>query len=129
MASRTNPKEDPNYVKELSEDLKRDYAGQNNLDLRMGKMYMGRQSMEVNPSKDGVRRIDTGLAAVTVDQDVAVLDGEWKINILARGGQDAERHASDTLEPFAAGALKVMQKTRRGQYPPVLYIYIYVRSF
>ena len=129
MASHTNPKKDPNYVKETGDSLKLDFAGQNNLDLRMSKMYMGHQPMEVNPAKDGVRRIDTGLAAVTVDQDVSVLDGEWKVNILARGGQDAERHASDTLEPFASGALKIMQKRRSVQYPVVLDLDIYGRAF
>src|SRR3990167_1151243 len=128
MGSHTNPKEDPGYVKELATNLKADAAGQNNLDLRMGRMYMGRQPMEANPSREGVRRIDTGLAAVVIDQDVAVLDGEWKINILARGSQDAERHASDTLEPFASGALKIMQK-RSVQYPVVLDIDIYGRAF
>jgi len=129
MGSQTNPKENPDYVRVLATDLRSDYSGQNALDLRMGKMYMGHQPMEVNDSREGVRRIDTGLAAVVIDQDVAVLDGEWKINILARGGQDAERHASDTLEPFAAGALKIMQKRRSVQYPAVLDIDIYGRAF
>src|SRR3990167_8695931 len=129
MGSHTNPKENPDYVRVLATDLRSDYSGQNALDLRMGKMYMGRQPMEVKDSKEGVRRIDTGLAAVVIDQDVAVLDGEWKINILARGGQDAERHASDKLEPFASGALKIMQKRRSVQYPAVLDIDIYGRAF
>src|SRR3990167_2013330 len=129
MGSHTNPKENPDYVRVLATDLRSDYSGQNALDLRMGKMYMGHQPMEVNDSREGVRRIDTGLAAVVIDQDVAVLDGEWKTNILARGGQDAERHASDTLEPFAAGALKIMQKRRSVQSPAVLDIDIYGRAF
>src|SRR3972149_6509789 len=80
-----------------------------------------------NPKEDP--KYVSDLAAVTVDQDVAVLDGDWKITVLARGGQDAERHASDTLEPFAAGALKLMQRRRSVQYPVTLDIDIYGRAF
>jgi hypothetical protein len=119
------------YIADLAESLKSEYGGQDRLNRRARAMYMSRHPMEVNPPKKekGVRRIDLGLAGVTVDQDVSVLNGDWKITVLARGGQDAEKHASDVLEPFAAGALKVMQRTRSIAYPVSLDLDLYGYAF
>jgi len=43
-----------------------------------------------------------------VDQRVAVLTGPLFLRVAARGGQTADRHASDTLEPYMNGAVQCL---------------------
>lgn len=100
------------YIVKFAETQKQAYSPQSMLDTEAKEMYQGTNPIEAKkPDKDdtGIRRVKAGQAGQTVDERVSVLLGDLFLRVTPRGAGPAEEHASDKLEPFLNGALRVMQ--------------------
>lgn len=94
------------------EKLKTDSASQRLLDQEMVESYTQSHVVTVQDTrgqdvqgKDTPRKVTAGQVGTMVDRDVNVLRGRPMAVVMVRGGTDAERHASDTLEPWLNTAI------------------------
>src|SRR3990167_5547149 len=96
-------------IKEYFDRQKKRHGDQSSLNDWMRDMYLQENLIQVKaPDKAGtqVDRVKSGLAGLTVDQDVSVLSGTVRVHIAPRG---AEKPA-ENLEAFIMGALNVMEE-------------------
>lgn len=101
------------YIVEFAEAQKQRYSAQRDEDIKAREMCQGQNPLEVKkPDKDdtGIRRVKAGQAGQAMDERVSVLMGDLFLRVTPRGAGPAETHTSDKLEPFANGAVQVMQE-------------------
>lgn len=103
---------DAEYVKKLRSRLQAERGAQDTLDQRMLELYLQKHVIEsYKPSPNiGVKPVGAGIGPFLVDQKISVLRGPVTLQIIPRGGQGAERIASDKLEPFGNAAMYVTQE-------------------
>lgn len=111
MAHDTEPTGD--YIRRLKERKLAEYSEQSALDRVMLDLHLQKHRVEGkapdSPSTK-LRPVGTGLSGFVAEQKAAVLGQTPFLKLLARGGAQAEQHASDKLEPFLNGCLKALQK-------------------
>jgi len=101
---------DAHSVDELRTRLESRSTNQRAMDDRLLDIYLQKSFLELKGSSTGLpaRPVGTGLGGFMVDQRVAVLTGPLFLRMAARGGQTADRHASDVLEPYMNGGLQCL---------------------
>ena len=120
------------YITKLGRRLGPKFGRQKSMDGKMLDMHVQKNRLEVKPpDKDetDVKAVSAGLAGLMVDQDLAVLGNDLVWRVLPRGGELAEEHVSDKLEPFINGAFKVMQEEIETFAPMKQDLRIYGRAF
>lgn len=127
----TDPRTDAQYVGKLKSTLESRFSGQRALDSKMLDVYLQKHRIEGRePAPEvGLRPVGTGFAGLLVDQDAAVLAGDVSWRVYPRGGAQAERHASDVLEPFVQTAFKVLQSDAEVWMPMIVDSRIYGRAW
>lgn len=102
--------EPPERITALRTRLETRMSAQRTMDSKMLDIYLQKSFLSVKNSETltGPRPVGTGLGGFMVDQRVAVLTGPLFLRVAARGGQIADRHASDTLEPYLNGAFNCL---------------------
>src|SRR3990167_1852451 len=96
-------------IKEYFDRQKKRHGDQSSLNDWMRDMYLQENLIQVKaPDKAGtkVERVKSGLAGLTVDQDVSVLSGTVRVHVTPRG---AEKPA-ENLEAFTLGSFNVMEE-------------------
>ena len=96
-------------IKEYFDRQKKRYGSQGTLNDWMRDLYLQENLIQVKaPDKAGtkVERVKSGLAGLTVDQDVSVLSGTVRVHLTPRG---AEKPA-ENLEAFTGGSFFVMEE-------------------
>lgn len=108
------------YIKKLKTRLETERSAQNALDERMLQLYLQKHVISSHtPSNPNtpVAPVGAGIGPFLVDQKISVLRGQLTLQMIPRGGQGAEKIASDTLEPFAQAALSVTQEYESFEEP------------
>lgn len=102
---------DAKDVMGLHEKLRGRYATQLALDNIMLDLYVQKKFLNVKRSETdlAVQPVGTGLGGFLVDQKATVLSGPLFLRVISRGGQKADRHASDRLEPYLNTALRCLE--------------------
>lgn len=100
------------YIKKFAEAQKTRNHGQHEIEKIMADLYFQRHVMDVQKPKNPhttLKPVGSGEGGFAIDQRVAVLSGPLFLRVAPRGGSEAEKHASDKLEPFLNTALKIME--------------------
>ena len=90
---------DAEKIAKRAKELKDKGGAQRTLDNKEIDQYH-QQHVILAQQKDD-KAIGTGIVGVMVDSRVNIMGSRPRAKIMARGGQEAEKHASDTLEPWA----------------------------
>ncbi len=120
------------YITKLGRRLGPKFGRQKSMDDKMLDLHVQKNRLEVKPpdsDENNVKPVGAGLAGLMVDQDLAVLGNDLVWRVIPRGGEVAEEHVSDTLEPFTNGAFKVMQEEIETFAPMKQDLRIYGRAF
>jgi len=124
---------DARGVTSLKAQFESRYSSQRFLDEKMLALYIQRHSIEGRepPADLPFRPLGTGFVGLMVDQDVAILGGDFSIRVSpsAASGQTGEREASGVLEPFINTSFRTMQKYAEVWRPLVKDSRIYGRAF
>jgi len=106
----TNP--DAEYIKGFAESQGKRNGGQRHIERIMADLYFQKHVLEVQKPKNphnAIRPVGSGEGGFAIDQRAAVLSGNLDLKVHPRGGSQAEKHASDVIEPFLNSAIKVME--------------------
>ena len=90
---------DAEKIAERAQEKKKKGGLQRTLDDKEINQYHQQHVIEAQKKND--KAIGTGIVGVMVDSRVNIMGSRPRAKVMARGGQDAEKHASDTLEPWA----------------------------
>jgi len=90
---------DAEKIAKRADELKKKGAHQRTLDDKEINQYHQQHVIEAQGKND--KAIGTGIVGVMVDSRVNIMGSRPRAKVMARGGQEAEKHASDTLEPWA----------------------------
>ena len=90
---------DAEKVAQRAQEKKKKGGPQRMLDDKEINQYHQQHVIEAQRKND--KAIGTGIVGVMVDSRVNIMGSRPRAKVMARGGQDAEKHASDTLEPWA----------------------------
>ena len=107
MSRRGKPTE--KYIVDLMKQKETEYGGQVS-DLDTPAIEQNLQidlKTATKPKKEGEDKLETvgsGIIGMLTDLDVSILHSTPFATIIAFGGSDAERHASQTVEPWANAA-------------------------
>lgn len=111
MGHNTKPTAD--YIAKLAARKRAEFGSQDKLDQTMLEHYklskqkeMGQPELDKSDAEFVLKSVDAGLVGFIVDQDVFVLNGEETIRVNPFGGQEAEKWASQTAEPWLVSARK-----------------------
>lgn len=116
------------YIAKFYKRQESRYGPQAALDQLMLDMYLQENVITAKKPDRGtteVKRVKSGLAGLVIDQDTSVLSGSWIVKVAPRGN---EKQANDVLEPFAQGALAVMEEEDPVRAPVVQDFRIYGRG-